>query len=81
LLAGDEVIATMDAPMPIEALPGLFSHRSKYDSGPRTTSPLMWMVQMLCAISGHEYLMHVSPNRIFLRCAFCHRETPGWSLD
>jgi len=70
------------APMPIEALPGLFGPRAGSDRGAGTrTLSLMWLMQAFCAISGHEYLMHMSRKRIFLRCALCHRETPGWDLE
>jgi len=68
--------------MALEALPGLFAHREDSDRGTRTGAmSLMWLVQALCAISGHEYLMHMSRKRIFLRCSLCHRETRGWDLD
>ena len=34
-----------------------------------------------CAIGGHEYMLHASDQRIYLRCADCGRETPGWQID
>jgi hypothetical protein len=37
--------------------------------------------QIACGVSGHDYLRHASPDRIFLRCATCNRETPGWHID
>ena len=68
--------------MSLEALPGLFGHRADSNRGARPgTLSLMWLMQVFCALGGHEYLMHVSRKRIFLRCALCHRETPGWDLD
>jgi len=36
--------------------------------------------QIACGVSGHDYLRHASPDRIFLRCATCGRETPGWHI-
>jgi hypothetical protein len=34
-----------------------------------------------CAAGGHDYLLGAAKNRIFLRCADCGHETPGWHID
>jgi hypothetical protein len=34
-----------------------------------------------CAAGGHDYLLGAAGNRIFLRCADCGHETPGWHID
>ena len=35
----------------------------------------------LCSLHGHDTLLHYDQNRIYLRCASCGHETPGWDLD
>jgi hypothetical protein len=36
---------------------------------------------MVCSLHGHDNLLHFDHNRMFLRCASCGRETPGWAID
>ena len=38
----------------------------------------LWIRQHVCR---HEYLKHTQGNRVFLRCEYCQRETPGWDLS
>ena len=40
-----------------------------------------WGRQMTCGLTGHDYFVRLAGNRIFLRCADCDHETPGWSID
>jgi hypothetical protein len=48
----------------------------------RVFSRLWKRVQFaLCSLHGHEPLLHYDQNRIYLRCASCGHETPGWELD
>ena len=35
----------------------------------------------LCALRGHERVLHFESNRLSLRCLACGAETPGWQLD
>ncbi len=35
----------------------------------------------LCSLHGHDPLLHYDEQRIYLRCASCGHETPGWDLD
>ncbi len=60
------------------------------DVGARTVEPFagrvlsrLWrQVQFaLCSLHGHDPLLHYDENRIYLRCASCGHETPGWDLD
>ena len=37
--------------------------------------------QMYCGMYGHDTLLQFQQDRMFLRCASCGHETPGWSLD
>ena len=37
--------------------------------------------QTICGVGGHEYSKKSAGNRIFLRCATCGHETPGWRID
>ncbi len=51
------------------------------DSG-RTISRLWKRVQCaLCGLHGHDTLLHFEHNRMYLRCASCGHETPGWKLN
>jgi len=36
--------------------------------------------RITCLILGHEFLMHLEPNRLALRCEVCGYETPGWTI-
>jgi len=33
-----------------------------------------------CLIFGHDDMMVRAPERLWLRCDHCGRDTPGWSL-
>ncbi len=35
----------------------------------------------LCSLHGHDPLLHFDDHRMYLRCASCGHETPGWELD
>jgi hypothetical protein len=35
---------------------------------------------MLCALRGHDTLLHYEQERLALRCVSCGHETPGWAL-
>ena len=37
--------------------------------------------ESFCRLGGHDYLLHVADNRIFLQCSTCSHETPGWLID
>jgi hypothetical protein len=54
-------------------------HLTAMRRGVRGASVRVW--QIACGVSGHDYLRHASRDRIFLRCATCGRETPGWHID
>jgi hypothetical protein len=36
--------------------------------------------QIVCAMHGHDNLIQFEQNRMFLKCASCGHETPGWTL-
>ena len=36
--------------------------------------------QMLCGMHGHDALLQFQQDRMFLRCASCGHETPGWEV-
>jgi len=38
-------------------------------------------MRLQCLVHGHQDLWNREPRRVFLRCAECGRETPGWTLD
>jgi len=37
-----------------------------------------WVRQTLCALHGHDLMLHFEPGRVCLRCVDCDHETPGW---
>jgi hypothetical protein len=37
--------------------------------------------QFICAVHGHDWRLRGKDNRLYLCCAWCDRETPGWTLD
>ena len=39
-----------------------------------------WMQQGICGLSGHDALLHWDRDRLYLRCASCGHETPGWDV-
>jgi hypothetical protein len=39
------------------------------------------MQYTICSLHGHDPLLHFDQNRMYLRCATCGHETPGWELD
>ena len=39
-----------------------------------------WIKETYCGLHGHDSLMQFEKERMFLRCASCGHETPGWSL-
>ena len=41
---------------------------------------MAWFSQLLCSLRGHDNLMQFEKDRMFLQCASCGHETPGWSL-
>jgi hypothetical protein len=41
---------------------------------------LAWLKQMYCGLHGHDNLMHFEKDRVFLQCASCGHQTPGWTL-
>ena len=38
-------------------------------------------MHLRCLVHGHQDLLHYESRRVFLSCAECQRETPGWTLD
>ena len=43
-------------------------------------SILLRLKHLLCGLSGHDRLLHFDQGRMFLRCASCGHETPGWEV-
>ena len=37
--------------------------------------------QILCGLHGHDSLLQFQQDRMFLRCASCGHETPGWEVS
>ena len=41
---------------------------------------LAWFRQLSCSLRGHDNLMQFKKDRVFLQCASCGHESPGWAL-
>ena|SRR5438046_2919641 len=41
---------------------------------------LAWLRQAYCGLHGHDHLMQFAKDRMFLQCASCGHESPGWEL-
>jgi hypothetical protein len=39
------------------------------------------MRQLFCGLHGHDSLLQFERDRIFLKCASCGHESPGWELS
>jgi hypothetical protein len=39
------------------------------------------MRQAICGLHGHDSLLQFEQERMFLKCASCGFETPGWELN
>jgi len=42
---------------------------------------MRWMREMYCGLHGHDNLVQFEKDRMFLQCASCGHETPGWALS
>jgi hypothetical protein len=45
---------------------------------------MRWIIdrtrRVLCALHGHDTVLHFEQDRLSLHCLFCSYETTGWSL-
>jgi hypothetical protein len=68
-----------------------YSHRIEFDEPIHVTDThsaddsvvarlLAWVRQRYCGLHGHDTLMQFAKDRMFLQCASCGHETPGWAL-
>ena len=53
------------------------AHRADDGLGTRVLNQLR---QTLCGMFGHDSLMQFERDRMFLRCASCGHESPGWVI-
>jgi hypothetical protein len=58
----------------------------QHTAAPMEPCVTLWRVlvhvqQAICAMAGHDYLLRFTSGRIFLQCADCGRESPGWQID
>jgi hypothetical protein len=37
--------------------------------------------QMLCAMRGHDSVLHFEGNRVMMRCTSCGHDSPGWEVS
>ena len=38
------------------------------------------MGQLLCAMRGHDSVLHFEGNRVMMRCTSCGHDSPGWEI-
>lgn len=66
------------------ARPGIATTRAEVTAAEDSTilqRALTGVQRVLCGLHGHDALLHFEDKRIFLRCATCGHETPGWAID
>ena len=61
--------ATADSIAPGSAAAG-FLNRMAYRVG-----------QWLCAMRGHDSVLHFEGNRVMMRCTSCGHDSPGWEVS
>jgi hypothetical protein len=54
------------------------SHRAGDDVVARS---LAWLRRSYCGLHGHDHLLQFAAERMFLQCASCGHESPGWDLN
>jgi len=59
--------------------PGNDAHQAA-DEG-LATRVLNQVRQSFCGMHGHDSMVQFEPDHMFLRCASCGHESPGWALD
>jgi hypothetical protein len=37
--------------------------------------------QVVCALHGHDAVLHFEGNRVMMRCTSCGHDTPGWEIS
>jgi hypothetical protein len=37
--------------------------------------------QWLCALRGHDSVLHFEGNRVMMRCTSCGHDSPGWEIS
>jgi hypothetical protein len=42
---------------------------------------LMRVGQLLCAMRGHDSVLHFEGNRVMMRCTSCGHDSPGWEIN
>jgi hypothetical protein len=40
-----------------------------------------WMHKAICGLHGHDSLLQFEKDRIYLKCASCGHESPGWKIS
>jgi hypothetical protein len=64
-----------------DVLPQLVLARAVPAARDSVRHAVTWIRQRRCALGGHEYRIRARRNRMFLQCAECDHETPGWSIE
>ena len=60
-----------------KSLPELYSQPAI--SPPHSPPRALRVREMLCGLRGHDLMLHFeNGRRVYLRCARCGHETPGW---
>jgi hypothetical protein len=56
------------------------AHQTLQDEGPGMRV-LGRVREAFCGLRGHDSLMQFRQDRLFLKCASCGHESPGWELN
>ena len=45
------------------------------------TRAVVRVSQLLCAMRGHDSVLHFEGNRVMMRCTSCGHDSPGWEIS
>lgn len=47
-----------------------------------TAEDILWRLrQLLCALRGHDAVLHFEASRVLMRCPSCGYDSPGWEIS
>ena len=75
-------MATTHSPQPVASNGLLTATHSAHDTESSLRARVLsWFTEFYCGLHGHDNLMQFEKERVFLQCASCGHETPGWALS
>jgi hypothetical protein len=70
----------MDIMLPDVFAPLRWPAFSRPDLGNVVDVAISSLLQMLCAVRGHDFWLRLGNDRMSLKCAGCGHETAGWDI-